>query len=310
MISYKTRINRVLDYMEKNLGSDLSLDKLAGIACFSPYHFHRIFYSQTGERPIELLQRLRLEKAATLLAVRPDRKIIDIAMDCGFSNAASFSRAFRQKFGETPTRWRSANVINSNLSTHSSNIGKEIKPWTPYIEYRQGVQLWRMRNENRERKVEVKEIGSRKLAYIRYTGPYKGDGNLFQRLWTELYTCAGARDVVEEDSEYLAIYHDNPDLTDDGKLRVTLGISTGSDFEGDEVLGVLPFEGGKTAMAHFRLNSREYQEAWDWVYCQWLPISGYVPDDRPAYELFPKDDEKGEDGRYAVIICVPVRAAS
>lgn len=295
--------------MEENLGSELSLEELAGIACFSPFHFHRIFLSQTGERPFELLQRLRLEKAATLLTVRPDSKIIDIAMDCGFSNAASFSRAFKQKFGETPSRWRFTKLNNSNLSIGPRNEDQEQSPWIPYIEYRQGVQLWRMRNKDLERIVEVKEIGSRRLAYIRYTGPYKGDGNLFQRLWTELYTCAGARDVIEEDSEYLAIYHDNPDLTDDGKLRVTLGISTGSDFEGDEVLGVLPFEGGKTAMAHFRLNSREYQEAWDWVYCQWLPQSGYVPDDRPAYELFPKDDEKGENGRYPVIICVPVTAA-
>jgi len=310
MTPYKTRINRVLDYMEKNLGSNLTLEELARVACFSPYHFHRVFYSQTGERPFELLQRLRLEKAAFLLVSRPEKKIIDVALDSGFTNAASFSRAFKLSFGISPSAWRERESINSNLSIGSGNSGQEDPSWIPYIEYRQGVQLWRMRKDNRERIVEVKEIYPRKLAYIRYTGPYKGDGKLFHRLWTELYTIAGARDVIDGESEYVALYHDNPELTDDDKLRVTLGISFQREFAGDETLGVMTLDGGKTAMAHFRLNSREYQEAWDWVYCQWLPLSGYVPDDRPAYELFPFERKDEGDGRHPVVICVPVTAAS
>jgi len=46
---YVARINRVMDYIGANLNGDLCLEKLAGVANFSPYHFHRIFRGMTGE---------------------------------------------------------------------------------------------------------------------------------------------------------------------------------------------------------------------------------------------------------------------
>jgi len=106
MSDYSSRINRVLDFMDANLDRPLTLEDLAAQACFSPYHFLRIFMTQTGETPFGLLQRLRLEKAANLLTARPDLKILDLALQCGFTNAPAFSRAFKAHFGETPSRWR------------------------------------------------------------------------------------------------------------------------------------------------------------------------------------------------------------
>ncbi|MDA3850377.1 MAG: AraC family transcriptional regulator [Spirochaetaceae bacterium] len=309
MSDYTSRINRVLDYMEQHLDSSLTLDNLAREACFSPYHFHRIFYSFTGEKPFQFLQRLRLEKAANLLSTRPDKKIIDIALSCGFSNAPAFSRAFKELFSHSPSQWRKENTQHSNFSTVQSNLNQVNSLWIPYIEYHQGVQLWRMRREDQERRVEVKMLESMNLAYIRYTGPYKGDAQLFHRLWTELCTLAGAQGLIEPESKYLALYHDNPELTKDDKLRVTLAVSTHGDFTGSQSLGSMELPGGKYAFAHFMLNSREYQQAWDWVYREWLPQSGYFPHDRPAFELFPEDEGKSTDGRYPVIICVPLIAA-
>lgn len=310
MSDYASRINRVLDYMDNHLDSTLTLDDLAREACFSPFHFHRIFYGCTGERPFQFLQRLRLEKAANLLVSRPDRKILDIALDCGFSNAPAFSRAFKEKFKISPSQWRRENSQYSNFSTLKSSLNQENSSWIPYIEYHQGVQLWRMKKGNLEKKVEVKDLESLNLAYIRYTGPYKGDSKLFQNLWTRLCTQAGALGLIEETSQYLAIYHDNPELTDQEKLRVTIALSTTRDFIATERLGAMTLAGGKYGMARFRLNSEEYQKAWNWVYRDWLPQSGYYPNDLPAFELYPGEGEKSEDGRYPVLICIPLVAAS
>ena len=309
MPDYAMRINRVLDYMESRLDRPLSLEELARVACFSPYHFHRIFFTHTGERPFEYLQRLRLEKAANLLVMQTGRSVIDIALECGFGNAPAFSRAFKARFGTTPTQWRTSSCENSNMGTAPGNSGQEPSPWIPYIEYNQGRQLWRMRKGNEERIVEVKPLEPLTLAYIRYTGPYKGDGALFHNLWTSLCTQAGARDLIGPDSRYIALYHDNPDLTEKGKLRVTMGVSTDCDFEPTGRLGRMELEGGKYAFARFRLNSSEYQEAWDWVYRHWLPRSGYLPGDKPSFELFPGEEESRDDGRYPVIICIPLVAA-
>jgi len=46
---YIARINRVMDYIEKHLNEEITLDKIAQVACFSPFHFHRVFSTLTNE---------------------------------------------------------------------------------------------------------------------------------------------------------------------------------------------------------------------------------------------------------------------
>jgi len=88
---YRGRINTAVDYIEKNLNHNFSLDEIASVAGFSKYHFHRIFYIFTGESLFQFIQRLRLEKAATLLLTDPVKPVTEIALECGFSNSSSFA---------------------------------------------------------------------------------------------------------------------------------------------------------------------------------------------------------------------------
>lgn len=76
---YIARINRVLDYIEAHLAESLTLEELAAISCFSPFHFHRIFRAFIGETVGQYISRLRLEKAATLLFSAPEKSITAIA---------------------------------------------------------------------------------------------------------------------------------------------------------------------------------------------------------------------------------------
>lgn len=61
-IEYRSRINRVMDYIDIHLDQPLELKSIAEIANFSPFHFHRIFTFLIGETPIDYIQRLRIEK--------------------------------------------------------------------------------------------------------------------------------------------------------------------------------------------------------------------------------------------------------
>lgn len=63
-IEYRSRINRVMDYIDQHLDQTLELKTIAEIANFSPFHFHRIFTFLIGETPIDYIQRIRVEKAA------------------------------------------------------------------------------------------------------------------------------------------------------------------------------------------------------------------------------------------------------
>ena len=82
---YLLRINKVTDYIHNNIDQPLPLQKMAGIACFSPFHFHRVFTILTGETPTDYIKRTRIEKAAQLLKRNKELSATEIARLCGFS---------------------------------------------------------------------------------------------------------------------------------------------------------------------------------------------------------------------------------
>src|SRR5262249_10995900 len=64
---YERRVNRVMDHVEAHLAEELTLERLAAVAAFSPFHFHRVFAAITGETLSEFIRRIRLERAAGAL---------------------------------------------------------------------------------------------------------------------------------------------------------------------------------------------------------------------------------------------------
>ncbi len=100
---YLKRINFVLDFIEKNLDTDLSLDYLAEKAHYSPYHFHRVFLTVVDERVNEFINRKRIERIASILLVEQNIPLNHLAHTYGFNSHNSFSRAFKKKTGIYPS---------------------------------------------------------------------------------------------------------------------------------------------------------------------------------------------------------------
>ena len=75
----RRRLSRVLDYIEANLESDLTVDHLASIACLSRFHFARAFKAGIGQAPHQYVSAKRLERAKGLL-MRSDQSLVDIAL--------------------------------------------------------------------------------------------------------------------------------------------------------------------------------------------------------------------------------------
>jgi AraC family transcriptional regulator len=103
------RHRRVVDYVEANLATDLSIDDMAKIACLSPFHFARAFAARTGETPHRWLIRLRAERACDLL-VAGDLAIARVAVACGFSSQSHMNDVFRRLGLPTPGRLRAGRV--------------------------------------------------------------------------------------------------------------------------------------------------------------------------------------------------------
>ena len=153
--------------------------------------------------------------------------------------------------------------------------------------------------------VEVKELPEMTVAYIRHIGPYKGDEKLFEKLWNRLFAWAGARGLLKQPNmKSLVIYHDDPNITVQDKLRLSVCITVPEETRIDGEVGKMVIEGGNYVVARFEVSGQEFQQAWEWIYGQWFPTSGYQPDDKPSFEMYP---EEPKNGRYIVDICVPVK---
>ena len=101
------RLRRVQDYVEAHLADPLNLERMADIACLSPYHFCRSFKQATGMTPHRYVVQRRIERAKTLMR-RTDRPLGSIAQDAGFTDQSHLTAVFRREIGLTPGRFRHA----------------------------------------------------------------------------------------------------------------------------------------------------------------------------------------------------------
>jgi Transcriptional regulator containing an amidase domain and an AraC-type DNA-binding HTH domain len=101
----RRRLTRVLDYIGANLEGDLTLARLASVACLSRFHFSRAFKAAVGQSPHHYVSAKRLELAKQLLG-KGDQPLAHIALTLKFSCQANFTRAFREATGQTPARYR------------------------------------------------------------------------------------------------------------------------------------------------------------------------------------------------------------
>lgn len=317
---YVARINRVMDYIESHLSEELSLEVLAKVACFSSFHFHRIFAAITGETLNSYVRRLRVEKAASLLLANPTRSVTEVALDCGFSGSSVFARVFKDAFGMSALEWLRAGPEARAVARADRKIGQSFrKPWqAERFTLRQvgpvtsESSTWRIEmKKNPDRKLEanvtVIDLAPRTVIYARHVGSYAGMAEVFAGLFGRLYGFAGPRGLLGPQAETLCVYHDDPTVCEEEKLRVDacLTVPPGTPVEGE--IGTTTLPGGKFAVARFELDNDEYSLAWEAMSGGWLPESGYQFDDRPSFEIYRNNPEEHPQKKCVVDICIPVK---
>ena len=103
--SYIQSINRASHYIATHLDEMIDVKTLARVANLSDFHFCRIFKAIKGEPPIAFIARLRIETAAQLLRYS-SLAVEEIAYNIGYESPASLSKAFKNRYGITPTQYR------------------------------------------------------------------------------------------------------------------------------------------------------------------------------------------------------------
>jgi len=257
--AYAAKFNKVFDYIDKHLGEGLTVDLLSQVANFSKYHFHRQFSEYAGISVFRYILLMRLKRASYRLAFNKVEKITDIAFDACFENPESFSRAFKNTFGQTPSEFRKSPA------------------WKPWNErYQLPI---RKREESME--VNVVEFIETKVAVLEHRGS-PGSVNDSVGIFIAWRKASGLSPVTS--SETFGIAYDNPDTTDPKQFRFDICGSVSEDVPDNPqrvVNKIIP--GGRCAVirhlgSHDRIGDSAYS-----LYRDWLPESGEELRDFPLY---------------------------
>jgi AraC family transcriptional regulator len=288
---YAQRIDRVIDHLRGNLHRQVKLEELAKVACFSEFHFHRIFGAVSGETLNNFTNRLRLEKAARLLRYS-NKSLTDIALDCGFSSSATFSRAFRSGYDTSPSQFRKSGEIKK------SKICKELFDDRDY-------DLPMSAEEKRAAfPVRLIDIPERQVAYIRVTDAFEGDRVL--AALKAMIEWAKSQDIFSQGILF-GMTVDDPHVTPMHLYRYEVCLASPRPFECMEGMSKLKMPAMRYAVTKVSGDIRKVATAWDYIYRNWLINSAYEPEHAPALEIFLEKENALDWSHCELELCLPVR---
>ncbi|MDD4772702.1 MAG: AraC family transcriptional regulator [Eubacteriales bacterium] len=116
-------LSKTIDYIEKHLTDDINTDEISGQAYSSSSHFQLVFHLVTGITTGEYIRNRRLSLASQDL-LKPDSKIIDVAMRYQYDTQESFSKAFTRFHGIPPSKAKRSNIKRLPVIYNLYNTGR------------------------------------------------------------------------------------------------------------------------------------------------------------------------------------------
>lgn len=258
-IAYADKINRVCNYINEHLNDDLSVEQLSQVANFSKFHFHRQFSEYTGINVFKFIQLLRLKHASYQLVFNRRYRVIDIALDAGFENPESFSRAFKTIFGQTPSQFR-----------HEPDW----KSWN---------EKYRFAKHGRNQIMEIKIVNfnETKVAVLEH----RGDPELINDS-VSIFIAWRKESKLSPitSSDTFGVPYDDPSTTEPEKFRFDICGSVVADVPDNPYKVITKsIPGGRCAVLR-HLGSRDnISDSVYYLYGEWLPSSGEELRDFPCY---------------------------
>ncbi len=254
---YEQRINEVIKFIGKHLDEELSLVQLSRVACFSKYHFHRLFTAYTGLSLRQYIKWLRLKRAAHQLIIDKESTIIEIALNAGFESHESFTRAFKQACGETPRDFRLKSSWNA---------------WEkPYFLSKEKEQVMN---------VSIKNLPSRRLAAVEHYGDPQKLGESINKLiaWAKNQTI----NLHLKPGESFGFGYGDPRQVSPEEFRFDLAITVPQTLklEGEIKEKILP--AGRYAVAMHKGSRELIGDTVYGLYRDWLPTSNEELGDLPC----------------------------
>ena len=147
-----------------------------------------------------------------------------------------------------------------------------------------------------------------RVIYVRFKGSYVDFRKNSRKLFNQLFKFAKERDlIIENVTKVLTIYQDNPFITDEKNLRTSVAMTIPKDVEINEIeeINVMTIN-GKYGVGHFEISAKEYGEAWNYMYNQWLFKEKVKPRDTFPFELYVTEPPKNMKDKSFTDIYIPI----
>ncbi|PKB87713.1 AraC family transcriptional regulator [Ewingella americana] len=287
---YARRFEQVFDFIEQHLDSALTVEQLSEVACFSRFHFHRQFSQFCGVSVSRYITLMRLKRASYRLVQQSPDKIIDIALDAGFENPESFSRAFKHTFGLTPSEFRKAPV---------------------WMDWHKHFQFPGMETQKRMEKMDVKiiEVEPIPVAVLEHHGePMRVSNSV--ATFIEWRKASGLSDYTTQGT-YGVPYND-PLVTPGEEFRFDICGELNPQAQGKvpaNSQGVISktLPGGRCAVVRHVGSYDRISETVYNLYRQWLPQSGEELRDFPVYFRYLQLDQELPEHAQQTDILLPLK---
>lgn len=292
------RINRAVNFINNHLDDPLSLERVAEVASYSPFHFHRLFKEVIHETLNAYIIRKRIEKAASILMRRKDVSITDLYLKYGFNSNSSFTRAFKKFYGLSPTAFR--NKVPDQFSKISKT---ESKNGQITVEFEKDIcsisnhKIWNEMNAN----IEIKEMPVLHIACISHIGHLYLDIT-----YEKLLKWARAQGLLDKpEVKMLTIYHDSFKVTAPDKVRMSACIAVDEPISSEGEIGAAKIEKGKFIVGHFEVAGEDLGKTWSSLF-MWLNRNGYKTTERNCFEIYHNDYRTHPERKFILDMYIPI----
>lgn len=286
---YYKRINPVVNFIVENSCEDLTLNKLAAMANYSPFHFQKLFKELIGESPKQFIIRIRLENAAHSLIVHRHLSITEIALDSGFASPSTFARAFKNYFGI------SADKLRGLPHKEYRSIRKKIHSKGSIHPDLRKIQKEPVRDKN---EISVRKTAAIKIAFINTS---LTDSIKIQSCFEKLLRYADAHDIYTADTKIIGVI--NPHS---GLYQAAISLAPTQLIPRDT--SITEIKSGKFAVCKIHGETNAIFEAFHYIHDEWLPKSAYRIKGHYAFEILTENPLKKSYINLERELYVPIEA--
>lgn len=287
----KQIIGRAIIFIETNLYEPLTVESVANAVSYSYYHFHRYFQAVMGETIGSYIRSRRLTQAAYDL-IYSDRKILDIAVSLYFESAESFTRAFRKRYGITPTEYRK-NGIDVLIGSH------------------QPIQIDKLPECNCANfSPEIVIFQPKSVVGFRFDMSI--ENNNIIEMWEKLNSQLAKQNYISMNNNRYSIYETggtclSNTFNKNSEATVFIGIETLCDSDIQEGMKLKEISGGKYAKFIHKGTVKNLLSTYYYIWGVWLSKSGFQLDDRDDLECYTEQFLGTENEESQIEIYFPIQ---